>query len=153
MKDENAREVLLGCAPIIIFILPLFLIVFCLTTLPEESETITKEYKLVSLRDGTRLSGSGGGNLFFVSINITEEEYYTFYYKLDEEGSYKLGEISSKNVTITEKPSVATPRLLVYSPCKVLNTEIVSIDDDPDKARYEFIVPEGTIVQNFLLGS
>ena len=48
-------------------------------------------YELVSLQDTTRINGSLSGNLFYISGSVNEEDFYSFYYKL--ENGYKMDEM------------------------------------------------------------
>lgn len=57
-------------------------------------------YELVSLQDTTRINGSLSGNLFYISGSVNEEDFYSFYYKL--ESGYKKDKIPTHNTIIYE---------------------------------------------------
>lgn len=118
----------------------------------ENSETVTQEYELTSIRFGVEAS-KNDDTFLIVSKGSDGNDVYTYYSLVD--ATYKKEELVSNNVRI-KQDSTSTPKLVEYAPCQnektlkngeVVETEQVNIDDNPEKLRYEFIVPEGTVVQ------
>lgn len=120
-------------------------------------ERLEEKQEIVSLKDNNSQI-SGGGNLFYVSINT--EGVYTYYYKLDD-GGYKRGQVTDDNTVIYEEDNCENPSVQRYESYTQNNwnqtwTKILLFSSKQDEwksssTRYEIHVPKGTIVQEFTL--
>ena len=119
---------------------------------PYKNELICR-IPIVSLSDGTNVSG--GGNHFYIWLN--SDNSYSYYYEVQsdfkqsqDEKSYKQGNAYGNNVTIIEyeEGSDEIPTLSVYESGTRPNFWTF---DATCIRKYVFRVPKGTVAQRFEL--
>ncbi len=157
-SQGNCREVRSDAITIFIAICVCFISCFGLVKIDKKSyqETEeTKRYELISIQDGSQISGHANGNLFYVHASIDMNDVYTFYYKF--KNGYKKGKIKSKNVIIYEQDN-CNPLIIkytTYTKSKMNNvlTAILSFNafKELPEVSYKIYVPKGTILQTFKL--
>lgn len=118
----------------------------------EYSDEAIEEYGLTSIK--SRQENKDNEEIFLLVGSDSDGNAVYTYYSVSENGAYKEEELVYSDVRIKEDSS-DTPKLIKYAQRKnkkvFKNGEFVEtrqgkIDDDPESIRYEFVVPEGTVI-------
>lgn len=106
---------------------------------------------IICANDGSSVTGSISGGIFYVRGSISEESVYIYYYQL-EDGGFKQGSVPAEPTTIYyikdgEIPRVETVETRQY---------YMDYNDDPptegyhvERTEYKIYVPEGSIVNAY----
>lgn len=122
------------------FIIGMFLSLFLGLFAPKE--IVKTEIPLVAFSDGQSIHGN-----FFLGIgSINGEDVYSFY-KRREDGGIERGRVKSANIPIYEEDR--KDGVLEIYKRKVVGTWALWADV-PQNTRYEFHLPEGTVVRQFV---
>lgn len=121
-----------------------FLISFIIALIiPTHTQIEKSTFELESLQDGSRINGQ----FFLGSGYINEKMKYSFY--ISEENGYKLYSIDADNAHV--KYTTKKPKLEMFE--EVVNDDFInnfSIAMDL-KTSYIIYVPQGSILQNYVL--
>ena len=121
------------------------------TKVGETSELITAyDRQLISLSDGTNISGKMTGSLFLSSAYIDEELVYRYYYKT-EDGGYKLDWVKAKHVTIYEDATSETARYEFRYYYKYNVDKQGGKCWDRESYECKFHIPPNSIIRSFEL--
>lgn len=110
--------------------------------LPAETEVKTYQYKIVSLKDNSSMTG----NFFLGSGNIDGTMNYVFY--TEKNGTYKLNILDYKEASIRYD---SIPRVEEYRTQMKVNGVVNYFAIDDYSSTYIIYIPEGSIKQNFTL--
>lgn len=79
-----------------------------------ETETKqTKNYELVSIKDGNSIEANVSGGMFHTYVSVDTHGEYTFYYKLSD-NSFKMGKINADNTVVFEDDN-CSPHIVEYT--------------------------------------
>ncbi len=114
-------------------------------SLPKHYITEKWDVKLVSLQDNNGVSG----NFFLGSGQINNRMEYVFYYEYGD-STYKLAQEDYNNCTVKYNDSVHVCTTTYHHADNSLQSKF-AIDLTGDWATYLFVVPKGTIKNNYQL--
>lgn len=101
--------------------------------------------KLVSLRNNDGISGH-----FFLGSGSIETKQYYFFYKEAERGGYRPGKIEVADNVIVYEEKQQNGQLKVYT-YQFSKPAYYWFAFKIPSYRYEFVIPEGSLKQNFVL--
>jgi len=148
MRRDFAEVIFVIAIPLLLaFIIA---ILFGITCDWEYYTTSHDATKIIALQDNMDIEGGG-----FIAVNIGTETYYYYYVEL-EDGSYKMDKIKDSiayDVIIREEND-DNAFLYKYTNHYKIQWNWYAMESGHDSiSKYEFRVPEGTIVKQFNLDS